>query len=635
MSVYEGWLSIGGNEIVNNTRTRGIAESAQPCPMYWLRGDVCATMQDALGDLDGYDWPSITSAPWYDSAIPQSTDFFGFFAYAITEVMDSTRTVNRVESVGDGGVLGRARKAIKTLRVRGVLMGASRMGVEYGQAWLTSAVDENTCGQHGTECGLTDVAWFADCPPPRGTVPVYSGWTVQATNLATNPSAEANATNWAGVSSATTSRVTTEAHLGTASVQVVTPGAVAGEGVSYAENVSGMLANTYAAGIWVKAPVGTALYAVTRSQGGSALDSSQVQFTGTGDWQYVPTNPITGQAGATSLQVLVRTKTAQAVTFYVDNAILVKGSAAQAYFDGDTVGDNFDLYAWTGAAGASTSTWSTRTATSRPQTDDEYATLVNPYIRYLHGAKAVSGPILGATYNVGEFWAFEVEMIFGAERPWVYGVTTDIGLPPTTPVIVQDIPYNLAPYPSAELSSGTVVTATNYAPNPSLETDATGWSSSTDGTLITAAQVTAGRITGELAAVGTASYRCVFTATGASAALGWFAAQAPAVNISALPAGSRLSFNVWGAALAVTGTPSLGTVNMNAYWYASTDGTGATLTTTPLGSAPANGGAISLKSVARPAGANSVRVIAIFSVNSWAAGNVVRGYCDAVAVTVP
>ena len=628
MSVYEGWLSIGGNEIVNNTRTRGIAESAQPCPMYWLRGDVCTTMQDALGDLDGYDWPSITSAPWYDSAIPQSTDFFGFFAYAITEVMDSTRTVNRVESVGDGGVLGRARKAIKTLRVRGVLMGASRMGVEYGQAWLTSAVDENTCGQHGTECGLTDVAWFADCPPPRGTVPVYSGWTVQATNLATNPSAEANATNWAGVSSATTSRVTTEAHLGTASVQVVTPGAVAGEGVSYAENVSGMLANTYAAGIWVKAPVGTALYAVTRSQGGSALDSSQVQFTGTGDWQYVPTNPITGQAGATSLQVLVRTKTAQAVTFYVDNAILVKGSAAQAYFDGDTVGDNFDLYAWTGAAGASTSTWSTRTATSRPQTDDEYATLVNPYIRYLHGAKAVSGPILGATYNVGEFWAFEVEMIFGAERPWVYGVTTDIGLPPTTPVIVQDIPYNLAPYPSAELSSGTVVTATNYAPNPSLETDATGWGR-VAGTGVLDANLVASRVTGELASVGTAAWRTVFTATNAGTN-GYFGNNQGQIPIPTV-AGTRVSISCWSAAIIMTGSPVIGELHFYAFWF----GASGNLGNTDLGAVPVAGGAVSKKSLLPPAGTTGVVVEARCVLTSWAVGNVIRLYTDALAITVP
>ena len=448
MSAYEGYLNFGGNEIVNNSRVRGIAESAQPCPMFWLKGPTCDTMAEALIHGGQYDYASIDLAPWYDPDVPASRDFFGFFAHTIDQVLDSTRTVSRTEGIGDGGFLGRTRKATKTLRVRGLLMGRGRSAIEYGQAWLSAAVDPGTCGQHGSECGLTDLAWFADCPPTRG---------------------------------------------------------------------------------WVTVPGPT------------------------------PEDP----------------------------------------------------------------------PTQRPQTDAEYAATVRLGLRYLHDVAAISGPSITGTLNAGDFWAYEVEIIFAAERPWVYGAAKDIDLPPTTPVIIQDVPYNLIPYPSAELAAGSVTIARNDSTNPSVETNATGWA------VAVTAPITAGMCVGarstDIAAVGAASYRVVFTATGAGVD-GEFGAEQVVTLPTGIGADLRHSINLWATVVVGSGSPVLGDIEYIAVWR---NAANAVLRTDTLGTRPIAGGSVSVKSIDPPATATNVVVRAVVNVASWANGNVIRLYADALAVTTP
>lgn len=442
MSIYDGYLSVGGNEIVNNARTRGIAESAQPCPMYWLKGDTCETMNAALFEQAPYTYEAIEQAPWYDQDVPASADFFGFFAYSITEALDSTRTVPRTEGITHGGVLGRTRKATKTMRVRGILIGRGLRAVEYGQAWLSAAIDPGACGQHGSECGLTDVQWFADCPPPRGSV----------------------------------------------------------------------------------------------------------------------IDPETNEP--------------------------------------------------------------------RSQTDEEYRETVEQDVRYLHDAAAISGPLILNTLESGGFVGYEVEVIFGAERPWVYGITRDVNLPPTVPLIVQDIPYNLVPYPSAELAAGEVITSRNSALNPSVETDAASWVSAQN--IITAAQVVGARST-DIAAVGLASYRVTFTATAAGANAAASIAAQQTVTLPAVSKG-RHSINLWATAVIGAGSPTLGNIEYAAIWQ---NASSATLRTDLLGTNPPSGGAVSAKSIQPPAGATKVVVRALLRIPAWSAGNIVRLYADALAVTTP
>lgn len=187
--VFDGYLEFGGNEIVNSERARGYARTAD-CPMTWLKDEACTTLPDMLGD-GSYNYVNISQAPWYDPALADlSSRFFGLYGLSISDVNTSTRSAQLSEGVDDGGVIGRTRKGPKRVKVRAMLMAKGSDALEYGHEWLNAALDPGACGQHGTGCGTTDTRFLTTCPPARRTIPYYSDWAIQQTNLLTNPSFE-------------------------------------------------------------------------------------------------------------------------------------------------------------------------------------------------------------------------------------------------------------------------------------------------------------------------------------------------------------------------------------------------------------------------------------------------------------
>lgn len=268
---------------------------------------------------------------------------------------------------------------------------------------------------------------------------------------------------------------------------------------------------------------------------------------------------------------------------------------------------------------------------TRPRTDEEYALIVNPLRRFLHDISVTSGPIDIEEFEPSNgFYGKTIEFTLTSERAWVYGMTRSLTLAPTLPSIVQDTPYNLIPYPSAELASGAVTTATNYSPNPSLETNATDWAAGADGTNITIAMLTSGRVVNELAASGTGSYRIVFTATGAGTNGSFHSQQI--VPLPGLPAGSRASFNCWAAELLMAGTPVRPDIQVILTWR----NVNSVLRTDTIPTLiPVNGGALSLSNIQVPAGCDNVIVRTYARLTSWPAGTILRLYSDALAVTVP
>lgn len=217
---YEGFLRIGGVEVVNTERARGYTLTTD-CPERWISHESrCDTLREALGD-GMYDYANIQDAPWYDPSLADmSGRFYGVVGLDISGVTDSTRAASRTEGVNNGGVIGRTRKAMRGLRVRATIMGRGRDALDYGSQWLSSVFDGN-CSQHGDACSTTDAEFLADCPPERGTVQDFTPWVLDATNNFANPSMEAagavvsvrrnliqdprmtNPTNW-GATNATT-----------------------------------------------------------------------------------------------------------------------------------------------------------------------------------------------------------------------------------------------------------------------------------------------------------------------------------------------------------------------------------------------------------------------------------------------
>lgn len=266
----------------------------------------------------------------------------------------------------------------------------------------------------------------------------------------------------------------------------------------------------------------------------------------------------------------------------------------------------------------------------RPETDEEYMARVDPLRRLLHGVKAVSGPLEVETRQSvnGRHWGREVEFTLYAERPGVFSAPRSIVIPPTVPTLTQDAPYNLAPYPSAELASGTVIVAENLSTNPSVETNATGWAATSAVVSGATVGVTGGRST-EIAASGAASY--LVTGTGSGVGVSDVIAQQ---NVTVAPvAGSRYSLTIWSAML-FTGSGGSG-VSLGAKVEWRNSG-GTVLRTDSMGSITSAfaGNVFALKSVAPPSGAVTARVIVTGRAN-FTASTVAKVFADALAVSIP
>jgi hypothetical protein len=265
-----------------------------------------------------------------------------------------------------------------------------------------------------------------------------------------------------------------------------------------------------------------------------------------------------------------------------------------------------------------------------PYNDEEYQSLqVDPLRRILHSVTCVSGPLVQESLvsNNGRYFGYIVEFTFVAASPFVYGVSVPLDLEPITPIVITDVPYNLAPYPSAELASGTFVGATNYSTNPSVETNATGWVATGVAVSGSAPTIVGTRST-ELASVGTASFLVTATGTGAAVheVIGY-----QDVTITGRPAGARVSVNIWGA-LQFTGTGG-SMVDMEGFleWRDASSSLGVQsigLTTDQTGYA------FQGKSLLPPVGATIARV-RVQAYANFTAATVAKLFVDALAVTVP
>jgi hypothetical protein len=259
--------------------------------------------------------------------------------------------------------------------------------------------------------------------------------------------------------------------------------------------------------------------------------------------------------------------------------------------------------------------------------EGEYQKVLDALHRSLHNVTCTSGPLIEEKLHRADTWGYIVEFTLVAATPWLFGITKPVVIPPSLPVVVQDVPYNLMPHPSAELSEGTVIVATNLVTNPSGESGTTGWAYALGGGMSGSVAITQ---TNELAAVGTYSIKAAITLgnTGSGGAL---ALDLP-VALPGLTPTTRYSVNLWSAASVQSGTAVLGDLTYQIMWQ---DAGGAGLRTDTFGTATSSGGAKSEKSILPPAGTVKAVLRAHQAVNSYSAGAIIRLYADAAAVTVP
>lgn len=186
------------------------------------------------------------------------------------------------------------------------------------------------------------------------------------------------------------------------------------------------------------------------------------------------------------------------------------------------------------------------------ESEEEYAARVVEYERFLHETAVTSGPIIVEEFESGGIHGRLLEFTITAGRPHVYGATRGRNLPTAGgATVVQDIPYNLVKYPSAEITPSTPmeVVRVNYVMNPSLESNTSGWlanasavSGSAPGSFVTGIRVS------DISANGSYAYRARLAPdTAGTAASGVAALRASyiAPSIASMPSGAMLTASAW------------------------------------------------------------------------------------------
>jgi hypothetical protein len=156
---WDGYLTISGNEIINQTRTAQYARAAR---VPWFKDqEVNDYLPLLLGDGPRYQTPLLDNAPWTDPDVPESYDFLGFYPLEIAGIEDSSRGAEVVQYISDGGSAGRVRHATKSIVVNGMLMATSDAGADYGMKWLRQATLGGPCD--GEPFG-GDLCYFSASP---------------------------------------------------------------------------------------------------------------------------------------------------------------------------------------------------------------------------------------------------------------------------------------------------------------------------------------------------------------------------------------------------------------------------------------------------------------------------------------
>ena len=159
---WDGYFVYAGQELINAPRTAAYATNAG---VSWFRGcyggDDLAVM---LGDRE-YRSPLLDSAPWVDPDNPASWGFYGVYPLGVTGIEDSTRVGTVVESILDGGTVGRIRQGTRSVVFNVALVGDSDCACEYGARWLRRLLMGAACGTQVSEACAGDDLCYLSCEP--------------------------------------------------------------------------------------------------------------------------------------------------------------------------------------------------------------------------------------------------------------------------------------------------------------------------------------------------------------------------------------------------------------------------------------------------------------------------------------
>lgn len=144
--MFRGYAALAGQELFNTSRLISHMRPTVPtidgqvasmmscaCEVRIPYDDSWTGLQAALGD-GPY---TITNAPWYNAARPESAEFAGVWLMSV-EGMDGTPTQRDItESICAGGIAGKARDTTRSLQFSALIVACTNAGMEYGKNWLS------------------------------------------------------------------------------------------------------------------------------------------------------------------------------------------------------------------------------------------------------------------------------------------------------------------------------------------------------------------------------------------------------------------------------------------------------------------------------------------------------------------
>lgn len=159
--MYDGYLTLGGTEILNRARAGAYLRSM-------LGGKVEVVCEDtalrtALGHT-AYTTPAANKPAWVAGTRPAGQRFLGLFPGKIEGAEDSTRELQLTELSGDGAVMTSPRYGALEVRFVATAFAMDEEAMEEGMAWLRQSLSNDGCSDASLGCTGREAKLFAALP---------------------------------------------------------------------------------------------------------------------------------------------------------------------------------------------------------------------------------------------------------------------------------------------------------------------------------------------------------------------------------------------------------------------------------------------------------------------------------------
>lgn len=152
---YNGWMTLGGTEIINSPRATAYAQRAG------ISVRCTGSCPDLNYALDDPDYATTFDAAWVDAYTPASSEFLGFVGLDVVGISNGTSTHIVTDVPGDGSVIGVTRRNRREISIRVMAVAETEAGLNYGIAWLNSVLRGSLCVK---DCTGDQLCFYDVCP---------------------------------------------------------------------------------------------------------------------------------------------------------------------------------------------------------------------------------------------------------------------------------------------------------------------------------------------------------------------------------------------------------------------------------------------------------------------------------------